>query len=569
MIADRRAGRIISVMPNAQSIFPVTKWITSYQRRWLARDAIAGLVVWALVVPESMAYASIAGVPVQYGLYSVPLAILGYAIFGSSKRLFDGPSSTVATLSAATVAPLAAAGSDNFIALTAVLALLVGVLYIAFGLLRLGFIARFFARPVLDGFIIGLGLYIAVGQMYKLFGAPKPSGNTVQKFWDVVTSIDDWNWTTTVVGLASLAILFGLAKFAPKIPGALVVVVLGIAATSAFDLAADGVSLVGAVPTGYHFVTWSGVTFDDVWAMIPGALGIIVVGFAQSLAIAKAYAATDKEPIDPSQEMIGYGAASIGAGVLQGFTPTGSLSKSAAADEAGAKSPVSFVITAVLVVLTTLFIAGVFEDLPEAVLGAIVIHAVWGMIDVRKLTALWKAHVPDFWLAIAALLGVILVGILAGIVVGIALSLVMLVHRFDHPRMATLGRSADGTMYQDESEHADAVPVPGVVIVRIEAPFIFANADVITEGIMSRVDAASAPCRAVVLDFEAVYEIDTQGAGTLVTLSDDLAANGIRLVVARAHRAVLDYLARDGSTIRLGDDTCFGSVEEAIEALGR
>ena len=198
------------------------------------------------------------------------------------------------------------------------------------------------------------------------------------------------------------------------------------------------------------------MTVDDLWSMIPGALGIIVVGFAQSLAIAKSYAAVDKEPIDPNQELIGYGAASIGAGALQGFTPTGSLSKSAAAQEAGAKTPVSFVITAVFVVLTTLFLAGVFEDLPEAVLGAIVIHAVWGMIDVRKLTRLWKAHVPDFWLALGALLGVILVGILAGIVVGIVLSLVLLVHRFDHPRIATLGRSADGTRYEDESEHANA-----------------------------------------------------------------------------------------------------------------
>ena len=358
-----------------QKVFPITRWIGGYQRRWLLTDSIAGVVVWALVVPESMAYASIAGVPVQYGLYSVPLAILGYTLFGTSKRLFVGPSSTVATLSAATVAPLAAAGSDNFIALTATLAVLVGVLYIVLGLLRMGFIARFFAKPVLDGFIVGLGLYIAVGQLYKIVGAPKPSGNTVQKFWDVLTGFADWNAATTIVGLTSLAVLFGLAKWAPKVPGALVVVVLGIAATTVFDLASHGVSLVGTVPTGFHFVPWSGVTVDDLWEMIPGALGIIVVGFAQSLAIAKTYAAEDHEPIDPNGEMIGYGAASIGAGALQGFTPTGSLSKSAAATEAGARTPVSFIVTAVFVVLTVLFLASVFEDLPEAVLGAIVIHA--------------------------------------------------------------------------------------------------------------------------------------------------------------------------------------------------
>ena len=364
-------------------------------------------------------------------------------IFGTSRRLFVGPSSTVAVLSASTVAPLALGGSDQYIALTAVLALLVGVLYVGLGLLRMGFISRFFAKPVLDGFIVGLGLYIAVGQLYKIFGAPKPSGDTIQKFWQVVTSVSDWSWTTTAVGLASLAILFGLAKFLPKAPGALVVAALGIAAASALDLSAHGVQLVGAIPTGFHFVSWSGVTADDVWTMIPGALGIIVVGFAQSLAIAKTYAAEDGEPIDPSGEMIGYGAASIGAGALQGYTPTGSLSKSAAATEAGGKTPMAFIVVSVLVVLTVLFLAGVFEDLPEAVLGAIVIHAVSGMIDFRKLARLWKASLPDFWLALGALLGVIVIGILAGIVIGIVLSLVLLIHLVDHPHAATLGRDPE------------------------------------------------------------------------------------------------------------------------------
>ena len=223
-------------------------------------------------------------------------------------------------------------------------------------------------------------------------------------------------------------------------------------------------------------------------------------------------------------------------------------------------------ITAVLVVLTTLFLAGIFENLPEAVLGAIVIHAVWGMIDVRKLTRLWKAHVPDFWLAFGALLGVILVGILAGIVVGIVLSLVLLVHRFDHPRIAALARSADGSSYQDQSEHADATPVPGVVIVRVEAPFIFANADVIADAIRSRADAAGGH-QAVVLDFEAIYEIDTQGADTLLALDREFDERGIGLVIARAHRAVLDYLERDGSMGKLRADATYDSVEQAVRSF--
>ncbi|MCJ7439846.1 MAG: sulfate permease [Acidimicrobiia bacterium] len=551
----------------SQKVFPCTRWLGAYRRRWFVPDAVAGLVVWALIVPESMAYAAIAGVPVQFGLYSVPIAILGYAMFGTSRRLFVGPSSTVASLSAATVAPLAATGSTNYIALTAALAILVGVLYIVLGLLRMGFIARFFAKPVLDGFIVGLGLYIAVGQLYKVFGAPKPSGNTVQQFWDVLTSIDEWNSTTTIVGLASLALLFGLSKYAPKVPGALVVVVLGIAATSAFDLASHGVAIVGTVPTGFHFVSWSGVSVDDLWEMIPGALGIIVVGFAQSIAIAKAYAAEDNEPIDPSGEMIGYGAASIGSGVLQGYTPTGSLSKSAAAEEAGAKTPVAFLVTAAFVVLTIFFLAGVFEDLPEAVLGAIVIHAVSGMIDFRKLTRLWRAHVADFWLALGALLGVILIGILAGIVVGVVLSLVLLIHRLDHPHVAILGTSEDGKRFEDVAEHPDASPDPGILVYRLDAPLIFANADVVAEDVVARIDQAVTPIRAVVLDLEAVYEVDTQGADTLVHLSEQLQRRDVRVVIARAHVAVIEYMQRDGSLAKLGDGAVWTSVDEAVIAV--
>ena len=553
--------------PRLARYLPFLRWITGYHTRWLGPDAIAGLTVWALVVPEAMAYASIAGVPVQFGLYSVPFAVVGYAVFGSSRRLFVGPSSTVAVLSASTVAPLAASGSDDYIALTAALAILVGVLYVVLGLLRMGFISRFFAKPVLDGFIVGLGLYIAVGQLYKVVGAPKPSGNTAQQLWGVLTDIGSWDWTTTVVGVSALIILFALAKYAPKVPGALVVVVLGIVATGLLDLTSDGVDVVGAVPTGFHFVPWSAVTASAVWDMVPGAFGIIVVGFAQSLAIAKAYAAEDNEPVDPNGELIGYGAASVGAGVLQGFAPTGSLSKSAAATDAGAKTPVAFLTTAVLVVLTILFIAGVFEDLPEAVLGAIVIHAVSGMIDFRKLSRLWKASVPDFWLALGALLGVALVGILAGIVIGMALSLVLVLHRLDHPHGAVLGREPGTERFSDVERNPEAVTAPAVLVYRLEAPLIFANAEIVVDDIRARIASSEPAPRALVLDFEAVYEIDTEGADVLVRLRDELHARSVSLVLARAHGAVLDYLERDGSLDELGPAAIFPGVAEAVDAM--
>lgn len=533
-------------------------WLSDYQRAWLVPDIIAGLTVWALLVPEAMAYASVAGVPVQFGLYAVPLSVLGYALFGSSRKLFVGPSSTVAALTASIVAPLAASGSDDYVVLVAVLSIMVGVLYLVLGLLKFGFIARFFAKPVLDGFIVGLGIFVAVGQLHKVVGIPSYSGNTVRKFWDVVRNVGDWDGTTVAVGFGALALLFGLERLSKRIPGAIVVVVLGLVVSWLADLSDDGVSVVGNVPEGFDFVSWSGVSYDDVVAMIPGALGILVVGFAQSIAIAKAVSGPGGT-VDANAEMIGYGAASLGSGVLQGYPLTGSLSKTAAATQSGARTPLAYLCSAVLVVATILFLASVFEELPEAVLGAVVIHAVAGMVDFSSLRRLWAAKNMDFWLALAALVGVVILGILPGLAVGVGLSLALFVHRLDHPRLSRLGARPDGT-FADVTANPDAVESEGTVILRLEAPLIFANADAAADSIRQ----AAAGARRVVLDMEAVYEIDSQGADTLRGLVTEMRSDGRELVLARAHGSVRESLDRLDA-MPFADDT-YATVEQAVTA---
>ncbi len=534
-------------------------WLDGYRRDWLAPDIIAGLTVWALLVPEAMAYASVAGVPVQFGLYAVPLSVLGYALFGSSRRLFVGPSSTVAALTASVVAPLAASGSDNYVVLVAVLSLMVGVLYVLLGLLRCGFIARFFAKPVLDGFIVGLGIFVAVGQLHKVVGIPSYSGDTARKFWDVIRNVDDWDGATVAVGVGALALLFGLERVSKRIPGAIVVVALSLLVSVWADLSDHGVAVVGNVPIGFEFVSWSGVSYDDVVAMIPGALGILLVGFAQSIAIAKALDKSSRGAVDANAEMIGYGAASLGSGLLQGYPLTGSLSKTAAATQAGARSPLAYLCSAVLVVATILFLASVFEQLPEAVLGAVVIHAVWGMIDFSSLRRLWAAKTMDVWLALASLIGVVVLGILPGLAVGVGLSLALFVHRLDHPRVARLGARPDGT-FADLTSHPDAVELGVSVILRLEAPLIFANADAAADSIRRAADGA----RRVVLDMEAVYEIDSQGADTLTGLSTEMRSGGRQLVLARTHGAVRDALASlDAISIA---HTTYATVEQAVRA---
>jgi high affinity sulfate transporter 1 len=533
-------------------------WLAGYRRDWLVPDIIAGLTVWALLVPEAMAYASVAGVPVQFGLYAVPLSVIGYALFGSSRRLFVGPSSTVAALTASVVAPLAASDSDNYVVMVAVLSIMVGVLYVVLGLLKCGFIARFFAKPVLDGFIVGLGIFVAVGQLHKVAGIPSYSGDTIRKFWDVVRNVDDWDGATVAVGFGALALLFGLERISKRIPGAIVVVALSLLVSAWADVSDHGVAVVGNVPTGFQFVSWSGISYDDVVAMMPGALAILVVGFAQSIAIAKALNKSSSDTVDANAEMIGYGAASLGSGVLQGYPLTGSLSKTAAATQAGARSPLAYLCSAVLVVATILFLASVFEELPEAVLGAVVIHAVWGMIDFSSLRRLWAAKNMDFWLALAALIGVVVLGILPGLAVGVGLSLALFVHRLDRPRVARLGARPDGT-FADMTSHPDAAERGDTVILRLEAPLIFANADVAADSIRQQAEGA----RLVVLDMEAVYEIDSQGADTLAALSTQMRSDGRELVLARAHGTVRDTLA---SLDAIPANSTYATVEQAVTA---
>lgn len=547
----------------------IPPWLRGYERAWLPVDVMAGLTVWALMVPQALAYAGIAGVPVQNGLYVMPLAVVGYVLLGSSRHLYVGPSATVATLSASTVALVASAstGSAEYIALTCALTLMVGVIYIAGGLTRMGFVARFFARPVLEGFIVGLGLYIAIGQLPKVVGIEKPSGDTLSVLAHTIADVGSWQWTTVAVGIVALAALFAFARFAPKLPGVIIVVALAILASQALDLPDHGVAIVGDVPTGFHFVSLSSVSADDLAKMLPGAFAIVIVGLAQALAIAKSYAAKYHYPVDANREMLGYGAANIGAGALQGYTVTGGLSASGAAERAGAKTPAAFLVSALMALLTILFLAGLFADLPQPVLGAIVIWAVSGMINLGRVTQYRRAHSLEFWASLGALLGVILIDILPGVAIGVALSFILLIHTIDHPHIASLGRSPDGSRFSDLEDEPGTTPIPGVLIHRFEAELIFANADLFQDDVLARIRAGEHPPHTVILDFEAVSQVDVTGAQTLRSLHDTLETRDIRVIVARAKSTVRESLRLNGITDVLGEDNLAPSVARAVETI--
>jgi sulfate permease, SulP family len=552
---------------------PIIQWLPNYRAKFLPGDAISAVTVWAMVIPEAMAYAAIAGVPVQYGLYAAPLAGLGYMIFGGSRQLFVGPDAAPAAVTAGVVVSVVGANAsvEKYVSVTATLSLMVGVIFILLGLLRLGWISKFFAQPILTGFVFGLGWFIAVGQLPKIVGIHKPKGDTVNILVQTIGHVGDWKVTTLVVGVLALAVLFALSRFVPKAPAAIVVTILGIAAVGLFNLHTQhGVKVVGAVPKGFHFVPWSQVSLHDITAMIPGAFALMLVAFSQSVALAKTYAAKYHEPLDVNQEMFGYGAANLGSGILQGFAATGSLSKTSLSQEAGEKTPLSLGFTSVLVIVTILFLTGLFKNLPEAALAAIIIHAVSGSMMPAKLVRLWHANRGEFVLAALTAAGVIVINILPGILIGVLASFFLLIHRLDHPRTVLLGRSPDKHYYTnlsaDGKGNGEVKEVPGVLVYGFRAPLLFTNYEDFTRNLLAQVDKAHPRPKTVVIDCDAISETDTTGSGALHDLHGTLQRANIRLKLARVDHDLLEYLRRDGVLKDLGADAVFPTVREAVDA---
>jgi sulfate permease, SulP family len=530
-------------------------WLAGYDRAWLRGDLVAGLTVWAVLVPEALAYATIAGVSPVIGLYAAPPALILYAAFGSSRHLVVGPMSATAALSAAAVADLATGGPDDFLAFTGVLAIMTGVIALVAGLLRLGFLANFISEPVLKGFIIGLALTIIIGQVPKLFGIGKSEGDFFRQLWGVIRHLGDTHWRTFAVGALSLAVVLVLRKVAPVVPASLVAVILGVLAVKVLDLDAKGVEIVGHIDSGLPRLGLpEGRDFADYLHAAGAAAGVMLVGFAEGLGAAKTYSARAHYDVDANRELLGLGAANIGAGFATGMVVNGSLSKTAVNGAAGAKSQVSGLVVAVLTVVTLLFLTGLFEDLPEATLAAVVIAAVIELVDIAALVGFHrlysrrvgriygKAARPDFIAATAAMFGVLIFDTLPGLVIGIIVSLLLLLYRTSKPHIAELGRvPGTASQFADLDRHPENVETPGIAVLRVEAGLYFANADSVRTAIRRR--AAERGTHAVVLDAEAVAFIDVTAIRMLDELAADLARAGQQLVIAHDLGQVGDLLA--------------------------
>ncbi|WP_049871624.1 SulP family inorganic anion transporter [Catenulispora acidiphila] len=467
-------------------------------------DTIGALTAWALIVPECVAYAQIAGVPVQNAFYGAPVALLAYALFGRSNHLIVGATSAAAVLSASTVS---AVSSDPAKAatLSTALALIAGAVLIAAGVARLGFVADFLAEPVLLGFLFGMALTIMVRQLGKIAGVPTGDGDFFQRLWHVFGHASDWSWTSIAVGVIAIAALLALERSVPKLPAALVVLLAGIAVSAALNLQDHGVDVVGKIPRAVPTPSWPHLSSSDWTALVAGSFGVALIVFAESFSIAKGLAAKHGERVDAGREMTAMGAANAAVGLFRGFAVSGSASRSAAAEAAGASTPMTSVVAAVAVLITGLLLTPLFTDLPEPVLGAIIIVAVRSFLKVAELRRYWHRDRMSFAVAATALLGVLVFDLLPGLVIAVVLSLVLFIAYSSRPRLAELGRVGTGRVWGDITLHDDARTVPGLLVLRPDAQLFFGNTQRVTDDVLAHVANANPKPRTVVLDLSASY----------------------------------------------------------------
>jgi high affinity sulfate transporter 1 len=544
-----------------------------YRREWLTKDVVAGLTVWAVLVPESLAYATIAGVSPVIGLYAAPAALILYAAFGSSRHLVTGPMAATAALSAAAVADVATS-DDEFLTYTIVLALVTGLFALLAGLLRLGFVANFISEPVLKGFIIGLALTIIVGQLPKLFGIEGGDGNFFEKLWAWVSNLDQTHVPTLIVGLISLAIVILCREYLPRVPGPLLAVAFGILAVALLGLDDRGVDIVGEIASGLPTLGLPDAELDHYLTIAGAAAGVMLVGFAEGLGAAKTYASRHHYEIDANRELIGLGAASLGAGLSGGMVVNGSLSKTAVNGSAGAQSQFSGVVVVALTIVTLLFLTGLFADLPEATLAAIVIAAIIELVDIDSLRELYRTYSdrlgriygfaarPDFIAAVAAMLGVLIFDTLPGLFIGIITSILLMVYRSSRPNIAALGISPGTNVYVDTDRHPNAVATPGVEVLRVESGLFFANAEFVRTHIQAL--ASKGGTRAVIIDAETIPFVDITSVRMLDELGENLATGGVRLALAKDIGQVRDLLPPVGGE---GSVEVYDTIDEAVAAM--
>ena len=526
------------------------EWARGYRRDWLRPDLIAGVVIWSVVTPQALAYAQIAGLPPEAGLMAAPVAMLAYGLIGTSRQLVVSATTATSAVSAAAVGPLADGDPVRFAALSAALALVTAAVLVAAGLVRLGAIADLVSKPVMTGFLFGLGLYIAISQLPSLLGVDAGDGNFFPRLWDLLGDLGEVHGATLAVGAGSLAVLLLAPRLVPVIPATLLALVLSIATAALFDLGAHGVALVGDVPTALPDPAIPDVKASDLVNLIAPAIGVLVVS-AEAVGVARSLATEHGYRVDANRDLVGLGAANLLAGLSSGFVQSGGASQTAAADGAGGRTQLAAVAAAGLILLTGAFLAPLFEDLPQATLAAIVVVAVAGFFRVAELRRFFRIRRSAVVWAGLALVGVLVLGVLQGLVVTAVLTLLYLIKRLSRPSVGALARDPSTGAWGRAERHPDWERPKGVLAVRSDGPLFYANTDAVKQRVLALVRAAEPRPATVVFDLAASTELDVQTADTLGELIDELEKDGIELRLANVRKPALEILDRSGVARRV------------------
>src|SRR5262244_460411 len=524
---------MMSVLGRAERRLPILGWLSAYRRDWLFADVLAGLAIWAVMVPEGMAYAGIVGVPPIMGLYTIVPPLIAYALLGTSRLLVVGPDTATGLISALTVGAIAAQGTAEFNALTSTLAIMIGAFFLLFGALRMGWVAAFIPTPVMRGFIEGLVCVTIIGQVPHLLGIEGASGNFFTKLWHVLQHLPDVSLFPVLTGSLSLAAMLLLRHLAPRVPAALVVAAAATILVGLLGGEAAGVSVVGDLPSGLPHLALPSLDLAILRELAPGALAIVLVGYAEALGAAKAAAIQGGGDIDPNQELIAHGPANILSGLFGGFLVVGSLSKTSVAMAAGAHTQIANIVAAIFSFLTLVFLTPLFRGMPHPALAAIVIAAMLHLSKPNYLRDLLIRSRLEFSLAAIVIAAELTLGVPHGILLGVALSLLMLIYRTSHPQGAVLGQLPGTEAYRDILRHPEAIAFPGLLIWRIGGDLFFASISHLDEGLKAALAASRPPAKHVLLDADSVNLIDTSACDALLNFIRELQSQGVTVAFAR------------------------------------
>lgn len=551
----------------ARKFLPVLEWLPAYRSENLRGDLSAGLTVGVMLIPQGMAYAMIAGLPPIYGLYASTIPLILYALFGTSRQLAVGPVAMVSLLTAAGIGALAEGGTETYISLAIALALFVGLIQFLLGVFRLGFLVNFLSHPVISGFTSAAALIIGLSQLKHLLGIKLEGSHYVHEILiEAAARIGEAHLITFLIGILGIVLIMGARRINKAIPGPLLAVVFGILAVWGFGLAEQGVKIVGEVPSGLPSLVIPQFNLANFNTLLPTALAIALVSFMESIAVAKAIQAKHKDyKVDANQELIGLGIANIGGSFFQSYPTTGGFSRTAVNDQAGAKTGLAAIISAVLIALTLLFLTPLFYYLPNAILASVIMVAVFGLIDIREAVHLWHADRSDFWMLIVTFVGTLALGIEQGILIGVVLSIAIIIFRTTMPHFAVLGKIPGKPHYKNITRFDDLEVRDDVLIMRFDARLYFANVNYFKERVEEEMAKKGKKLKLFVLDANSINGLDSSGMHALEEIIDYCNEQGIAFNLASVKGPVRDILLRGGLVDKIGEENLFMRIQHAVD----